>query len=414
MRLLMLSDRMTGNSAYSKTTYEICTRLAKDGHKVAHVPMGFANRMGRTIDRDSRVLIYNSSSEDAYCEDEAVKAYIDFKADMLLVNKDPWVLQRLHRVALNLVPFAIIDHSPVSPHMTSRLQTSFRNIAVSRFAQRELKKKGIDSTYIPLGVRTDIFKPPPDKAECKKAFYMDPDSFVVGIVAMNRCRKMLPLMLRGYKRFCELNPDVRSHLFLWTNVRASRPPADRSLGVSDVGVNLLPEIYELGLGTPPNDVRWVKWEEVEDMGGLPDHDPTGRWDMQKLYGSFDVHLLCSGGEGAGLTYLEAAATGVPSVYTNYAAAHEYAGPTGIAVKAENYVILNTPGTRFYLADIDAMAEALTKLYNTDREKLAVKARRFAESLSWEKVMEKYWTPFLFEAAQELKPKIVKGGITTWD
>jgi len=242
------------------------------------------------------------------------------------------------------------------------------------------------------------------KTECKKAFYLDPDDFVVGIVAMNRARKMIPQMLKGYKRFRENNPDVKSTLMLWTNVQPSAPPRDTGVGVADVGIFLLPEINDLGLG---NAIQFPDWNDIAKIGGLPEWDPTGQC-MVKLYNSFDAHFLCSGGEGAGLPYIEAAACGVSSAYTNYAAAPEYAGPTGQPVKAEDYVCITTPGTRYYLADVDGMAEALTKIMNADPERLAKKARRFSLRYDWKNVMEKYWKPFLQECETELYP-FIKGG-----
>jgi len=60
-----------------------------------------------------------------------------------------------------------------------------------------------------------------------------------------------------------------------------------------------------------------------------------------------------------------------------------------------------------------MAEALTKIMNSDREKLARRARRFAERYSWENVIERYYTPFLEEAEEELKPLITKEGTKKW-
>jgi glycosyltransferase involved in cell wall biosynthesis len=411
LKLLFLSDRIIGGpSAYSKDTFEMTTRLAAKGYKVAHTPMGFANRMGKQAWRD---VLINESGDQAFGEDVAIQHYLDFKADMLITNKEPWVFNDIYKYAINFVPIAVIDHSPVSVSITARLTQAFKVIAQSHFGQMELRRKNIESEYIPLGVRTDIYRPL-NKAECKKAFYFEPDEFIIGIVALNRARKMIPQMLRGYKRFLELNPDVKAHLMLWTDVRPSRPPADVSMGVADVGVNLLPEIYELGLGQPPNDVRWTKWEEVKRIGGIPEWDPSGRWDMVKLYNAFDVNLLCSGGEGAGKPYLEAAACGVGSLYTNYAAAPEYAGSSGIPVNANDYVIIVTPGTRYYIPDVDQMAEALTKMYNADREKVAKRARMHAERFDWAKVIDEYWIPFLEKCEVELHPKVTKEGVVPWN
>jgi glycosyltransferase involved in cell wall biosynthesis len=356
------------------------------------------------------VLIY-PSGQDVAGEDVAIDDYIDWKADMLITLKEPWIFNHIYRYAINFVPYAIIDHSPVSPWITSRLHTAFKILVPSRHAQRELKLAGFTDNvhYIPHGVRTELYRPLEDKAACRKLFFLDPDEFVVGIVAMNRSRKMIPQMLRAYKRFRELNPDLKSHLMLWTNISPATQPEETLGGVADVGVNLLPEIMQLGLGEA---VRWPKWEDIQKIGGLPEWDETGGWDMVKLYNSADCILLTSGGEGAGLPLLEGAACGVIGITTDYAAGPEYVGP-GLTVPWKDYVVINTPGTRYVLADIDKTAEALTKIMNADREKLARKARAFALRYDWTKIMSDYWEPFLNECEEELKPLITKGGVSHW-
>ena len=186
------------------------------------------------------------------------------------------------------------------------------------------------------------------------------------------------------------------------------------MGVSDSGVSLLPEIAELGIAGPPNDVRWMDprdFNKLMDMGGLPDYDPTGGQDMVSLYNASDVVMGCTGGEAFWLVGLEAQSCGKPVIVTEYAAAPEIVG-AGLTVPANDYDILSTPGTRFAMADIDKMAEALTKIYNADREKLARRARAFAERYSWENVM-KYWERFLEESEQELRPLITKEGTKEW-
>lgn len=376
------------------------------GHSVAHIPMGRANQMGKQVYEG--VLFY-TSGQHPFAEDVAIPHYTDFKADILILCKEPWAISQIQQYAINFVPMAIIDHSPVSGSITNRLQTAFKIIAVSKFGQRELRREGLVSTYIPHGVRTDLYRQL-DKAQCRKAFYLDPDEFVVGIVAMNRARKTIDRMLRGYKLFRENNPDIKSHMFLWTNLNPSPTPEEAAMGVADVGVFLLPEIMRLGLGEA---VRWPKWEEIDAMGGLPEWDSTGGgWDMVKLYNTFSVLLECTGGEGVGLPLLEAQSVGCPVIATDYAGAPEHVG-AGLTVPYSDYMVITTPGTRYALADIDKMAEALTKIANADPEKLAKRARAFAERFDWEIVMSKFWKPFLEEAETELFPKISKGGISTW-
>lgn len=361
--------------------------------------------MGRYY--DGGVLIY-PSGWDTWNEDVAVPYYEDFKADMLITLKENWVFQHLFRFAINWVPHAIIDHSPVSEAITGRLGTAFRVIAISRHGQRELRRNGIESTYIPHGCRTDIFKPL-DRDFCRKLFFLEPDEFVVGIVALNRARKMIAHQLRGYKLFMERNPDIKGHLFLWTDVRAAQQP-ELEPGVSDVSVSLLPEIMELGLGEA---VRWPEDRVIRE--GIPDdagEKYPNEWDMVKLFNTFDVLLLCTGGEGFGNPLVEAQACGKAVITTEYAAGPEQVG-AGLTVPYSDYVILNTPGTRYALCDLDKMADALAKIANADPEKLAKRARSFAERYDWDTIMSRYWEPFLSECEEELRPLVTKEGVKKW-
>jgi len=377
--------------------------LAEAGYHVAHLPMGRANRMGKYW--HGKVLIV-PSGDDPWGEDVVMERYTELQADMLITLKEPWVFQRIPRLGLNFVPMVPIDHQPVSQLLLANLKTAFKVITISRVGQWELRNNNLDSEYIPHGC-SDVFKYYPErKAEWRKMWFFDPDEFVVGIVAMNRARKMIPQMLRGYARFRELNPDVKSHLMLWTNIYAATSPEMREAGVADVGVYLLPEILQLGLG---ESVRWPEAKIIAE--GIPDWSEQG-WNMVNLLGIFDVLFGCTGGEGAGMPFLEANACGVPCITTDYAAGPEYVGP-GYTIPWKEYVIYDTPGVRRPLADIDEMANTLTKILNADPEKLARKCVRFAENFRWKKIIEEYWKPFLNKCAEELYPLVSAEETKTW-
>lgn len=379
------------------------------GYEVAHTPMGSTNLMTQ---QDHKGVLVLKSGRDPFNEDVLLKSYTDFNADMLISLKEPWVFQHIYRFALNWVPYAPIDHSPISPEMTSRMHDAFRVIVPSRFAQRELKEKDIDNVhYIPHGVNTDIFKPLESKEECKKLWFIDPDTFVILIVAMNRVRKMNPRAFRGYKRFKELNPDVKVQLMFWGDMTPTiNPEMEGAMGrgVADVGVNLLPEVLELGLGEA------IMWPDKSTIGqGIPEWTGSMEgWDMVKLYNCADVLLQCTGGEGFGMPLIEAQACGVPVITTDYAAGPEQVG-SGLTVKADDYAIFNTPGARRALTSIDGMGEALTKIMNADSEKLSRRARRFAIRYEWSAIMDKYFKPFLEDAENDLKPLMTKGGRKSW-
>jgi glycosyltransferase involved in cell wall biosynthesis len=411
MRLMILGDKIIGGtSAYSKIIYETCTRLAQAGHKIAHIPTGFANNMGiQKLENDIRIY---PSGASPFSEDVVEEHYAHFKADMLVTYKEPWVFNVLPQMAINFVPNVIIDHEPLSPAITYRLPRTYRNIAITRFAQNQLRNAGYSSVYIPHGVDTEVYRPLIEhETECRKLWFLDEDSYVVGIVAMNRSRKMIPRMLRGFKRFKELNPDIKTQLLLWTNIRPPDTPEPTPQGIADVAVDLLPEMMSLEIlkDTVLPDAKLLKHGVPEWAGD----DYKSGWDMVKLYSSMDVLLNCTGGEGFGLPLIEAQSVGVPVISTDYAGGVEQVG-AGLTVPWYDYVILNTPGTRYALADVDKMAQALGKIYNADREKLARKARLFALRYDWNKIITSYWQPFLEEIEPELYPLVSKDGVRAWD
>lgn len=389
--------------------YETCTRLAQAGHKIAHIPIGFANHMGiQTLEDDIRIY---ESGHNPFSEDVVEEHYMHFKADMLITLKEPWCFEYLHQMPINFVPNCIIDHEPLSPAITYRLSTTYRNIAITRFGQRMLKNAGFSSVYIPHGVNCDIYKPIPEhKKECRKLWFLDEDAYVIGIVAMNRARKMIPRMLRGFKRFKESNPDIKTQLMLWSDIRPPARPEDTPMGIGDVAVDLLPEMKELGI-IP--DIVFPHEQLIRH--GIPDYtgeDYKNGWDMVKLYGSMDVLLNCTGGEGFGMPLIEAQSMGIPVITTDYAGGPEQVG-AGLTVRVDDYVIINTPGTKYCLASIDGMAEALTKIMKSDSTKLSKKARAFSMRYDWNRVIADYWEPFLRECQEELRPLLTKDGSKTW-
>ncbi len=406
MKLLFLTDRIWGRSAYSKVLKSISSRLVKN-HDVSAVPMGLALK-GIPFMSPHTVMGVNvyGSGNDPFGEDVAPEYYDKLNADMLITIKEPWNFNTIPNLALNYVPMAIIDHTPLSPHLLSRVTSGFKVIAVSRFGQRELKANKVDSSYIPHGVEDHYECLWDKKDECAKTWFLDPDAFKIGIVAMNRARKMLPRMFRAIRVFMDANPDIKVQVMFWGSISGIAMDY-KPHGVGDTGASLIQEIVSLDLAET---IQWPDENAINE--GIPERLPSLGWDMVSLYNSFDVLLHITGGEGFGLPLIEAQRCGVPVITTDYAAGPENVG-IGLTVPYHDYVVINSVGTRYALADIDATADALAKIANADKDKLARKGVRFTERYRWDNIMEKHFNPFLEECEADLYPFMSTKGLKTW-
>jgi len=421
MRILLNTDKIIGGySAYTKQGFEMATRLAKKGHFVAHVPMGRVNRMSDIVDQG---VLITRSGLNPWNDDVIRRRYVDSKADMLITLKEPWLFDpngQTIRSAINNVPYGIIDHDPVSPAITSKLHTTFKIIAPSRFAERQLRNSGFQNVvYIPHGIDWNTYKIlEGHKAECKKLWYMkDPEIFTGIIIARNQGRKMLPRQIRGYARFLELNPDIRkTNMIIWSDARGqTQADADEAaiLGISSQGIDIMHELRLLGLDEPRDRITIPSIEVISQ--GVPDWsgpDYTNAFDMVKLYNAADFVMLCSGGECVGMPLIEGASCGTAGITTDATGGPEHVGP-GLTVKWDDYINLGSSGARYFLASIDGMAEAITRIYNTDREKLGHRARSWAKRFDWETGVMSYWDKFLEDCETELRPRVTSEGVKAW-
>jgi glycosyltransferase involved in cell wall biosynthesis len=197
-----------------------------------------------------------------------------------------------------IIPY---DGEPTVPEWKLQLNNVDYGVAMSRYGQIGLKKDfDVDTTYIPHGVDTGLFKPimnPKYGAEEK------PDAFIVGCVARNQHRKNIPRLVKGFAQFVKKN-------------------------------NLSPDEAKLMLHMDWNDGMGWKFPDfakqygIEEylmkplMGSLDNREALDEKGMANLYNCMDVFVLPTAGEGFGIPTLEAMSCGVPICVTNYTTSYE--------------------------------------------------------------------------------------------
>jgi len=197
-----------------------------------------------------------------------------------------------------IIPY---DGQPSIPEWQQQIDSIDHGVAMSRYGQQGLKEDfGIDCTYIPHGVDTNLFKP------ILKPLYGHaprPEAFVVGCVARNQHRKNLPRLVKGFAQFVKAN-------------------------------NLSPEDAKLIIHGDWNDAMGWKFPDfaaqygVQEylmpplMGTLDSGEAISEDMMAHLYNCMDVFVLPTAGEGFGIPTLEAMSCGVPICVTNYTTGYE--------------------------------------------------------------------------------------------
>jgi len=400
MRILWHSVSPHLMSGYGTVTRYVLTGLANRGFPVfasayfGIQPPGILNYHG------IYVLPVKKRQTDQLGFISVKQHYEKFQCDLGIFHADFWVsLGFAKRIKYSLC-YSPVDHENY-PEKWLNVFRAYKWIAVpSLHAQKELKKSGIEATYVPHGYNPKIYFPM-DKEACRKLFTLDKDKFIVGIVAANNddeTRKGWGENFKAFKIFLDNNPDAKKDARLFVH-------SDYD---NEKGRNLQELAKQIGVS------EYIIWNDkyTASVIALPESG------MAKLYNCFDVFLLLSRREGFCLPVLEAQACGVPAIVNGFSALPERVnyGKCGWVCKpaALVYSPLNAISS---IADPYRGADALEEAYNNESKRKLFSKRgiQYAKKFTWELTIDKYWMPLLKEIGEEIprtssrkKPKKIAG------
>ena len=378
-------------SGYGKTTYNICKRLVNAGYRIV-ISAYYGLEPGGVLNLGGMLVV--PAKQGPFGQLSAANYARQFKTDIQVLNTDWWAFtifpSRMHYPVL---------HSPMDhinyPNWIIELTKQYRKVlAYCKFQQKELKRRGIDSYYMPHGVDTKIYKPL-NKEKCKQAYSLS-GKFVFGTVAANtdkETRKSHLEMMKAMQYFLEQNPDVRKDI-AW--IYHTNPKSVQ-------GVDLSIACNKYGL----DDIIRFMSPEIEELL-LPEEE------MAKLYNCFDVFLLASRREGFCLPLLETMACGVPAIGHSFSSFPELIGSNRGWLAKSLTTGLNMVTTPILgdcaLVDVYDLAEQIKKAYFSDkqRERYGRNAYKFALQFDWDLLIQTKWIPFLQEVEEEVRAKDIYG------
>jgi FkbM family methyltransferase len=301
-----------------------------------------------------------------------------FEADLVIGLYDLWPYTTDFIAGLKrpLATWFPQDSYPPCPTVVERAMQVDYPIAMSKFGVESMKEQGVDCYYIPHGVSVDVYKPL-DKAECRKQMGLPDDKFIVLMVAANQSypsRKAFPENLAAFAEFHKLYPE--SMLYLHT----TRKPR----GAAWDGIELDLLVKALGI---KDCVQFA--EEYGLVLGLPDTE------MAKAYGSADVLLSASMGEGFGIPIIEAQSCGLPVITTKFSSMTEltFNGVT-VAPLQRAWTAINTWQAVPSIQGIIAALEYIHQRPAEEAQKAAIAGRQaIVKEYAWPVIMDA-WKQFL--------------------
>jgi len=386
MRILWHSVAPYINSGYGTVTREFMTRLLNKGF-VGFISAYYGIQPGGMLNwHGLYVLPVQKTSSDQLGFESAIEHYKRFKCDLGVFHADFWVSYQFAKKIPYTLCYSPIDHEQYPDKWLEILRT-YKWVAVpSRHAEKELKKSGIEATFVPHGVDIKEYHPL-DKKTSRQAFSLNPEDFIIGIVAANNdeeTRKAWDANFLAVKYFLDNNPDAKKDVKV---VIHTDPTNER-------GRNLYELVDQVGIG------EQVIWNDRYFASLLTFPSSV----MCKLYNCFDVFLLLSRREGFCIPALEAQACGVPCILNDFSALSERNdyGRVGWLVKpsALVYSPLNAITS---IPDPYGGAKALEEAYNNEskRKLYAKRSLEYARQQTWDIAIDKYMMPLLERIGEEI-------------
>ena len=355
-------------------------RLVSLGHEVlCAAPYSFG---GNSLDWQG-IKVFGCARDGAG-NDTISNIYEYTRADLILTVCDVFGLLKAAQAGvlaqMNVAHWSPVDADPLGEGDLAVLRDGRGiPIAISHFGEEGSPQRGHrPPVRSPLRGHGDLpaWRP---RAVPYSIPQIGPDTFVIGIAAMNRdhLRKGLTEQFQAFARFHRRHPD--SHLALHT------------AQVANPGINLTGLTCRLGISAA------ISYPDAffYDMGLISEEQ------MATWYNGLDVLSLCSFGEGFGLPLIEAQACGIPVITNDASATTELCG-AGWLTSASDFWANNHVSfwRRPDVSDIDAAYEMAWEK-RQDGKLPKKEAEDFGKLFDADKVFSQYWVPVLKELEKRI-------------
>lgn len=302
-------------------------------------------------------------------------------------------------VWIALIP---VDGNPLTETYRKTIDKIDVPVAMSKYGKSVLEEQfDLDPRYIPHGVEYREFQGYSNDPTMFQEYGRKKTDFIVGTINQNQRRKMYPRLIKAFSKFYK-NQGEPDDIKLYMH-------CDFEKGDNGDGWYIMEELLRENLAIKDKEGNIIP--KTNDEGELIVFQPQGkvpRTELIKMYHTFDVFASATGGEGFGLSTIEAMAAGTPVVISDYTTSEELIAqgdpsPRGQLVEIETFLndIPDFTGAPRSLIDVDDMAEKL-EFYYENRDKLVEhgeNAREWVQRLDWNNVSNQ-WNDLMSDVEDE--------------
>ncbi len=381
--ILFISDFDLKGSGYMNIAVSLCNELTvKHGFDVT--ALGIAYDMGEhnwpfsiiPVDQASMLreipsMIYNfrmMGDQGAWKPVEAIVVALDIPLQELILQVD--------RASIPYVGIFPVESGPLCASWASGLAQMSDRLVISEFGTKMVSDTGLDTTYLPVGIDPESWRPPgvEERKSIRESLDFTDDDYVILTVADNQERKNLSAAMETISK-------ARSKINAkWMLVSRLDSPVGWKLNDLAADFDMTDHFIAFNRGLP-FDRLWI------------------------LYAAADAFLLTSKAEGLCLPILEAMATETPVLALSTTAIPEHIyedpdwdrvvggiwgegkprGQRGFPIPPE-YSIIDPWGNsvRSFPNTTDAAKRliALSKMKPAELKKVVDRGREYAEGRSW--------------------------------
>ena len=333
------------------------------------------------------------AEQDKYSQFSLPEIADSYKPDIVIAVGDFWMLehmcipasQRKHK----LVIYVPIDGMPMMQRYSTMLKNVDQVVSYGPFGTSVIKERvpELDIVEIPHGVDSEIFKPMQFKeyAHIHKSITGGNPYFMIGTFSRNQPRKMFPRLIKAAALFVSGYSvcDKCGELFFEDNMMTCKMCGSETLSygsrkddvrfyfhmaLNDCGWNIAELANRFGLG------GMIAYPQGLQIGkGVPEDM------LVQIYNSMDVFTLPTGGEGWGLTIIEAMSCGLPVIVPDYSAHVDYVKGAGELIKISEFFTEAMTNVERCLVDIYDYTMRLDKMYMEDSEAFKKKWGKYIEA-----------------------------------